>query len=76
MSSRKSETDFEKIEAESGTEEDESGNKRTPKAPQGSSGSWMPWSWGAQPDSSGEAYSVTSGMAKTENKGKSSGVEL
>ena len=43
LSTRKSEPDFEKIDAESGTEE-------VNQAKRSQSGSWMPWSWGAKAD--------------------------
>ena len=74
MSSRKSETDFVKIEAESGAEDEQSGSKL--KTPQGSSGSWLPWGWGAKPEGSGEPYPTSSGVTTAEDKGKSSGVEF
>lgn len=45
MSTRRSELDFEKIDAESGTEEVESQRRQ---AKRNQSGSWMPWSWGAK----------------------------
>ena len=73
MSSRKSETDFEKIEAESGTEEDGSNSKRTSKTLQG--GGWLPWGWGTKPESS-EVYPTSSGTINNEDRGKSSGVEF
>jgi receptor expression-enhancing protein 1/2/3/4 len=51
LSTRKSENDFEKIEAESGTEEIESQRQQTKRA---QSGSWMPWSWGAKSEKPAE----------------------
>lgn len=71
LSSRKSEPDFEKIDAESGAED--VGERRTTKRTV-SSGSWMPWSWGAKGEES-----VDTVMAGTEHErhdvGKSSGVD-
>lgn len=46
LSTRKSEPDFEKIEAESGTEEAETPTRAQAKRAQSSS--WMSWSWGAK----------------------------
>ncbi|RAL63347.1 hypothetical protein DID88_003771 [Monilinia fructigena] len=46
MTSRKSEPDFEKIDADSGTEE--LGNTRG-MADRAPSGNWLPWAWGAKP---------------------------
>jgi receptor expression-enhancing protein 1/2/3/4 len=69
LSSRKSEADFEKIDAESGTEEVESNKRR-----QTSSGSWLPWSWGAQTVEA-PVDTVMSGSSKPEDSGKSSGVD-
>lgn len=68
LSSRKSEGDFEKIDAESGTEVFESQKRRA-----ASSGSWLPWSWGAQP-----AAGVDTPMSdppQGEDQGKSSGLD-
>lgn len=45
LSKSRSEADFEKIDAESGTEEVEMGKRQTVKRSQ--SGGWMPWSWGS-----------------------------
>ncbi len=74
LSTRKSEVDFEKIDAESGTEEVENG-RQTVKRGQSSSGSWLSWSWGAKT----EIYtaSVDTAMAGTvgEDKGKSSAID-
>ncbi|TVY32594.1 hypothetical protein LSUB1_G008167 [Lachnellula subtilissima] len=71
LRSRKSEADFEKIEAESGTEDVGKGKQRQSSA----GGSWMPWSWGAQ---TAEAP-VDSVMGESESEpvdsGKSSGVD-
>lgn len=67
LSSRKSEGDFEKIEAESGTED---GVKKRQTS---GGGSWMPWSWGAQ---TAEApVDTVMGESKTVDSGKSSGVD-
>lgn len=73
MSSRKSETDFEKIEAESGTEEDGSKGKKAPKIPQG--GSWLPWGWGTKLEIS-DVNPATSGTINVEDKGQSSGIDF
>jgi len=45
LSKSRSETDFEKVEAESGTEDEGNLRRRQP-----TSGTWMPWGWGASPD--------------------------
>ncbi|KAB8302186.1 hypothetical protein EYC80_005632 [Monilinia laxa] len=66
MTSRKSEPDFEKIDADSGTEE--VGNTRR-MAERTSSGSWLPWAWGAK--SAAPAHSPSS----PGDVGKSSGVD-
>ncbi|TVY62747.1 Receptor expression-enhancing protein [Lachnellula suecica] len=66
LSSRKSEGDFEKIDAESGTEEVENSKRR-----QTSGGSWLPWSWGAQ--NAVPADTLMSDAPK--DSGKSSGVD-
>ncbi|PHH74911.1 hypothetical protein CDD83_4477 [Cordyceps sp. RAO-2017] len=51
LSKSRSETDFEKVEAESGAEEEEDGgNLRRRHPPANTGGSWMPWGWGAPPD--------------------------
>jgi hypothetical protein len=71
MSSRKSEPDFENIDAESGTEE---GGQR--KGAGTSGGSWMPWSWGAKTEAASDVDTVMSETPKAADKGKSSGVEL
>ncbi|RDA84283.1 hypothetical protein CP532_3331 [Ophiocordyceps camponoti-leonardi (nom. inval.)] len=44
LSKSRSETDFEKVEAESG-DEDGDGTLRRRQVPAGGSGSWIPWSW-------------------------------
>ncbi|KAM0182783.1 hypothetical protein ACHAPF_001031 [Botrytis cinerea] len=64
MTSRKSEPDFEKIDADSGTEE--VGKARKMMERTSSSGNWMPWGWGAKPGDSTD---------KSEDKGKSSGID-
>lgn len=71
LSSRKSEADFEKIDAESGTEDVETERRRVKRAQ--SSGSWMPWSWGAKP--SAPVDTTMSGIGNEEAEGKSSGVD-
>ena len=76
ISTRKSEVDFEKIDAESGSEEVENGSSRqTIKRGQSASGSWLPWSWGAKPEGSDASVeTVVAGTAGTD-KGKSSAVD-
>lgn len=73
LSTRKSEVDFEKIDAESGAEEVGNGRRQT-KRTQSSSGGWLPWSWGAKETSDASVDTV---MADTsgEDKGKSSAVD-
>ncbi|KAG9231709.1 TB2/DP1, HVA22 family-domain-containing protein [Amylocarpus encephaloides] len=71
LSSRKSEGDFEKIDADSGTEEVESQKRR--RAARASSGSWLPWSWGAQPVSGVDT--PMGGVSQGDDQGKSSGVD-
>ncbi|EHL03129.1 putative Receptor expression-enhancing protein 2 [Glarea lozoyensis 74030] len=76
LSSRKSEGDFEKIDAESGTE-DADNKKRRQTSRQTSGGSWMPWSWGAQPaptSTSGEDTPMRE-PSQEPSSGKSSGLE-
>jgi receptor expression-enhancing protein 1/2/3/4 len=75
LSTRRSEPDFENIDAESGTEEVESTRRRVTRGTS-SGGSWMPWSWGAKAaeSSTGSADTVMAGTEK-EEKGKSSGVD-
>jgi receptor expression-enhancing protein 1/2/3/4 len=75
MSSRKSETDFEKIDAESGSEEVESG-RRPQRTPQSSSGGWLPWGWSAKQQSLGEVHTLPPGVIEAEDKGESSAVEF
>ena len=54
ISKSRSEVDFEKIDAESGTEDD--GTLRRRKAGGGPSGSWVPsWGWSGQNDGSGHS---------------------
>lgn len=79
LSTRKSELDFEKIDAESGTEETEN-NRRQVSRGQTASGSWLPWSWGAKNEHSLKDDDVTgdtmmTGTSKDEDKGKSSGID-
>jgi hypothetical protein len=71
LSTRRSEADFENIDAESGTEEVEN-TRRQAKRTQ-SSGSWMPWSWGVKAEE--PVDTVMSGTSKTEDKGKSSSID-
>lgn len=75
LSSRKSEPDFEKIDAESGAEEIE--ERRTAKRTVSSGGSWMPWSWGAgAKEVGGEKDTVMEGVEREgEDVGRSSGVD-
>lgn len=74
LSTRKSEVDFEKIDAESGTEE--VGNRRTQAAKRGQSanGGWLPWSWGVKETSDASVDTVIADRAG-ENEGKSSAVD-
>lgn len=46
LSKSRSEADFEKIEAESGAEDEGVRRRNPPSAPAASGGSWMPWGWG------------------------------
>lgn len=71
LSTRKSEVDFENIEAESGAEENENGDRPPLKRGQSASGSWMPWSWGAKAP---EEVDTTMEGTSTD-VGKSSGVD-
>ncbi len=72
LSTRRSEPDFENIDAESGTEEAESTRRRVTRG-QSSGGSWMPWSWGAKPVAGSEDTVMVDDNDKA--KGKSSGVD-
>jgi len=74
LSTRKSEGDFEKIDAESGTEEVESGRRSIKRASSGTTGSWMPWSWGAKTEPT-HLDTVMSGNDELEDKGLSSSVD-
>ncbi|TVY46342.1 Receptor expression-enhancing protein [Lachnellula occidentalis] len=69
ISSRKSEADFEKIEAESGS--DDVGRKRQSSG----GGSWMPWSWGAQAQIEEAHVDTAMGDSTMVVSGKSSGVD-
>ncbi|KAH8665944.1 TB2/DP1, HVA22 family-domain-containing protein [Tricladium varicosporioides] len=74
LSSRKSEADFEKIDAESGAEDSLASppeNRRTTSG----SGSWLPWSWGAKAESSIDTIIPDAPTSVDETKGKSSGVD-
>ncbi|TAQ90557.1 hypothetical protein B7494_g1132 [Chlorociboria aeruginascens] len=75
LSTWKSEVDFEKIDAESGTEEAEN-EKRAAK--RSTSGGWLPWSWGAKSEETTVADSVMTGMKgmKGDDTAKSSGVDV
>jgi len=66
LSTRKSELDFEKIDAESGTEE-------VNQAKGAQSGSWMPWSWGAKVDTPADTLKTD---ATEKDQGKSSAVDI
>jgi hypothetical protein len=71
LSKSKSEADFEKIDAESGAEEVENNRRRG----KGSSGSWLPWSWGVKAEDTPDVDTVMSEALDTEDKGKSSAVD-
>lgn len=71
LSSRKSEADFEKIDAESGTEDVESERRRVKRSQ--STGSWMPWSWGVK--AAAPVDTLMSGTGDEGVHGKSSGVD-
>jgi receptor expression-enhancing protein 1/2/3/4 len=75
LSTRRSEVDFEKIDAESGTEEVENGRRQAKRNQSGSNGSWMPWSWGAKPETEASVDTVMAGTQMAEDKGKSSSVD-
>lgn len=71
LSSRKSEGDFEKIDAESEAEDGASHSRR-----QTSGGSWMPWDWGVKPETNPDPNSgVAAGLQRDEGKARSSGVD-
>jgi hypothetical protein len=72
LSTRPSETDFEKIDAESGTEEVETERGQAKRSVSGlGGGSWLPWSWGAKAEPT-QVDTVMSD-ATQDDKGKSSG---
>ena len=73
LSTRRSEADFENIDAESGTEEVESTRRRVVRGHSSGGGSWMPWSWGAKAAEGSE--DTVMGDTEDKGKGKSSGVE-
>lgn len=81
LSTRKSEPDFEKIDAESGAED--AGDNERPGLKRGGTvtgGSWLPWSWGAkaveQHDKTVEQQDEhMSRTQKGEDQGKSSGLD-
>jgi len=70
LSTRRSEADFEKIDAESGTEEVVGMGRENARRSQ-SSGSWMPWSWGAKAAVELTSEDTVMGV----DEGKSSGVD-
>jgi len=79
LSKSKSENDFEKIDAESGTEEVENTRRQGVKRDVsiGGGGSWMPWSWGAKNEVVSEESDVVMGETEKEReKAFSSGIEL
>ncbi|KAI9640938.1 hypothetical protein NHQ30_010779 [Ciborinia camelliae] len=69
MTSRKSELDFENIDADSGTEEV---GKTRRAAQRTSSGNWLPWTWGAKSAASAPPADTS---PVPDDKGKSSGVD-
>lgn len=71
LSTRKSEADFENIEAESGAEEVA---ERQQAGRTTSSGGWLPWSWGAKGEET-PVDTVMSGTEKQQDQGKSSGID-
>lgn len=78
LSSRKSEPDFEKIDAESGAEDlgVEKERRSAAKRSVSSGGSWMPWSWGAGATTKEPEKDDDTVMGGTERDvGKSSGVD-
>lgn len=74
LSTRKSETDFEKIDAESGTEEVEFERRQAKRSTSGLGSNWLPWSWGAKTDPA-PVDTVMSDRTQGGDKGKSSGVD-
>jgi receptor expression-enhancing protein 1/2/3/4 len=73
LSTRRSEADFENIDAESGTEEVETNRRRVTRGQSSGGGSWMPWSWGAKAAEASE--DTVMGEDDSRGKGKSSGVD-
>lgn len=71
LSKSRSEVDFEKIDAESGTEELEDGRQVAKRT---QSGSWLPWSWGAVPKPD-EGQDLVMDGTEDETQGKSTGIE-
>ncbi|GAB0133989.1 hypothetical protein EsDP_00002377 [Epichloe bromicola] len=53
LSKSRSETDFEKVEAESGAEDDVNLRRRHASSGAGGGVSWMPWGWGSGAEGSG-----------------------
>lgn len=75
LSTRPSETDFENIDAESGTEEVETSRRQAKRSISGvGGGSWLPWSWGAKPEPV-QVDTVMSDTTQGGDTGKSSGVD-
>jgi len=74
LSIRKSEPDFENIEAESGAEEAEFQRKQLKRSSGSTGGSWMPWSWGAKAEEA-QGDKEMGGTHGGEDKGRSSGVD-
>jgi receptor expression-enhancing protein 1/2/3/4 len=75
--SRKSEGDFEKIEAESCAEDTEHIKRQVKRGNSSSGGSsWRPWSWGSKPEDA-DIDTHMAGTPTTEYPaGKSSGIDL
>jgi receptor expression-enhancing protein 1/2/3/4 len=73
LSTRKSEPDFEKIEAESGAEEADEVRRR--EAKRSVSGGWMPWSWGKSDGHGDEEIDTLMGETHGQDVGKSSGID-
>ncbi|RDW71853.1 protein YOP1 [Coleophoma crateriformis] len=73
LSKSRSEADFEKIDAESGTEEVEMGRRQTAKRTQSSG--WMPWSWGGAAKAD-EGPDTTMTGTDDQSNAKSTGIEI
>jgi hypothetical protein len=74
LSTRKSEPDFEKIEAESGVEDAENERRQAKRTTSGTSGSWLPWSWGGKSEYA-PVDAVMGNTEVTEDQGKSSSID-